>query len=46
MVLPNMQASLDLSTTQAGFIGTANFIGYVIGIVFVNKLYTNILHTN
>lgn len=40
MVLPDMQASLGLSTTQAGFIGTANFIGYIIGIFFVTSLYT------
>lgn len=40
MVLPNMQESLMLSTTQAGFIGTANFIGYFIGIFFANSLYS------
>jgi len=40
MILPNLQASLELSTTQVGFIGTANFIGYFIGILFVNSLYT------
>lgn len=40
MVLPNLQYSLELSTTQAGFIGTANFTGYILGIFFVTKLYT------
>lgn len=40
MVLPDMQSSLFLTTTEAGFIGTANFIGYFIGIFFVTKLYT------
>ena len=40
MVLPNMQSTLELTTTQSGFIGTANFIGYIIGIFFVTKLYT------
>lgn len=40
MVLPNMQLSLDLSTTQVGFIGTANFIGYIVGILFANVFYT------
>lgn len=40
MVLPNMQNTLNISTTEIGFIGTANFIGYIIGIVFVNLLYT------
>ena len=39
MVLPNLQESLSLSTTQAGFIGTSNFIGYFIGIFFANYLY-------
>lgn len=40
MVLPNMQETLELTTTQVGFIGTANFIGYIIGIIFANILYT------
>ena len=40
MVLPNMQTSLEITTTQAGFIGTANFAGYVVGIIFANLLYT------
>ncbi|WP_321469568.1 YbfB/YjiJ family MFS transporter [Halarcobacter sp.] len=40
MVLPNMQESLLLNTTQVGFIGTANFIGYLIGIFFANIFYT------
>lgn len=39
MVLPNIQESLSLTTTQVGFIGTANFIGYLIGIFFANILY-------
>ena len=40
MVLPNMQENLFLNTTQIGFIGTSNFIGYLIGIFFANVLYT------
>ncbi len=40
MVLPNMQESLHISTTQAGFIGTANFVGYFIGILFATYLYS------
>lgn len=40
MILPNIQHSLELTTTQAGIIGTTNFIGYIIGIIFVNFLYT------
>lgn len=39
MVLPNIQETLNLTTTQAGFIGTANFIGYFIGIFFATTLY-------
>ncbi len=39
MVLPNLQESLFLSSSQVGFIGTANFIGYFIGIFFANFLY-------
>ncbi|WP_419771081.1 MAG: MFS transporter [Candidatus Marinarcus sp.] len=39
MILPNMQESLLLTTTQIGFIGTANFIGYFIGILFTSNLY-------
>ena len=39
MVLPNIQASLEITTTQVGFIGTANFIGYIIGILFANTFY-------
>jgi len=39
MILPDLQRSLDISTTQAGFISTANFIGYLIAIFFVSFLY-------
>ena len=39
MVLPNIQESLSISSSQVGFIGTANFIGYFIGIFFANTLY-------
>ncbi len=39
MILPNLQENLALSTTQAGFIGTANFFGYFVGILFTNHLY-------
>lgn len=40
MVLPNIQTTLELTTTQVGFISTANFIGYIVGILFANILYT------
>ena len=39
MVLPNMQNSLEITTTQVGFIGTANFVGYIVGILFANFFY-------
>jgi predicted MFS family arabinose efflux permease len=39
MILPNMQESLAISTTQIGFISSANFIGYFVGIFFINTLY-------
>ncbi len=42
VVLPNLQENLAISTTQAGFIGTANFIGYLVGIFFVTPAYKNI----
>jgi len=41
MVLPNIQDSLLLTTTQIGFISSANFWGYIVGIVFVNRIYSN-----
>lgn len=40
MILPNMQESLHLSTTQVGFISSSNFIGYIAGIFIANFLYT------
>ncbi len=41
MVLPNIQDSLLLTTTQIGFISSANFWGYIVGIIFVNRIYSN-----
>ncbi len=40
MVLPSMQESLNITTTQVGFISTSNFIGYIIGILLVSYLYS------
>ncbi|WP_419766322.1 MAG: YbfB/YjiJ family MFS transporter [Arcobacter sp.] len=40
MVLPNMQIDLNISTTLIGFIGSANFAGYFIGIIFSSKFYS------
>ena len=39
MVLPNMQIDLGLNTTQIGFIGSANFLGYLLGLFFTGKFY-------
>lgn len=39
MILPNLQETLHLSTSQVGFIGTTNFIGYFVGITVVASLY-------
>jgi len=39
MVLPNLEQSLTISTTLSGAIGTANFLGYFLGIFFVSYLY-------
>jgi len=40
MVLPNMQIDLGLNTTQIGLIGSANFLGYLLGLFFTGKFYT------
>ncbi len=34
MLLPSMGQSLDLSYSQMGFIGTGNFIGYMLSVLF------------
>ncbi len=39
MVLPNMQIDLGLNTTQIGFIGSANFLGYLLGLFLTGKFY-------
>lgn len=41
MILPNMQSDLNISTTVAGLIGSANFAGYFIGIIFASKIYSH-----
>jgi len=40
MILPNMQIDLNMSITQAGFLGTSNFIGYLSGLLFAGTFYT------
>ena len=39
MVLPNMQESLAISTTQIGLVSSANFLGYFLGIFLVPYAY-------
>ncbi len=40
MILPNMQVDLNLTNTQVGLIGSANFLGYLLGLFFSGKFYT------
>lgn len=40
MVIPNMQESLEITTTQIGFISSANFVGYIVGILLVSFFYS------
>lgn len=39
MILPNMQVDLAMSVTQAGFVGTSNFLGYLTGLLFAGTFY-------
>ena len=39
MILPNMQIELGMNATQAGIVGSANFIGYFIGLFVVARFY-------
>jgi len=39
MILPNMQIDLGMNTTQAGIVGSANFLGYFIGLFTVSVFY-------
>ena len=38
MLLPSMAATLDLSYSQMGFISTANFLGYLVSVLFCGHL--------
>lgn len=40
MILPNMQMDLGMNATQAGIVGSANFLGYFIGLFAVSSFYT------
>ena len=40
IILPDMQESLNINTTQIGLISTINFLGYFIGILSANYIYS------
>lgn len=42
MILPNMQLDLGLSNTQIGLIGSANFLGYFLGLFFSSRFYVKL----
>lgn len=39
MILPSMQAELGMNATQSGIVGSANFIGYFLGLFAVARFY-------
>lgn len=39
MILPNMQVDLGMNATEAGIVGSANFLGYFIGLFTVSYFY-------
>lgn len=39
MILPNMQIDLGMNATQAGIVGSANFLGYFVGLFTVSYFY-------
>lgn len=41
MILPNMQADLSMNATEAGWLGSANFLGYLMGLFFSGKFYNH-----
>lgn len=41
MVLPDMQLNLGMNATQAGIVGSANFMGYFLGLFVVGRWYAH-----
>lgn len=39
MILPNMQLELGMNATQAGIVGSSNFLGYFIGLFIIAPFY-------
>jgi len=42
MILPNMQLDFGMNATQAGIVGSANFIGYFAGLFLIAPFYTKL----
>ena len=42
MLLPSMGLSLELNYSQMGFIGTGNFIGYMVSVLFSGMVATRL----
>jgi sugar phosphate permease len=42
MILPNMQIDLNLNNTQIGWIGSANFLGYLLGLLLAGDFTINL----
>ena len=39
MILPNMQGELLMDATEAGIVGSANFVGYFVGLFVTSQFY-------
>ena len=39
MILPNMQLELGMNATQAGLVGSSNFLGYFVGLFVIAPFY-------
>lgn len=39
MILPSMQGELLMNATEAGIVGSANFVGYFVGLFFTARFY-------
>jgi len=39
MILPNMQLELGMNATQAGLVGSSNFLGYFVGLFLIAPFY-------
>ena len=46
MILPNMQLELGMNATQAGLVGSSNFLGYFIGLLLLPLFMQNLAPQN